>query len=281
MAIPASRFVPLAAVALLLAACETSFDARLSADPVDEATRVNLPLEGLALRTRDGQIHSLRLDRAARVDLTVFDLDSPYELIVNHRIDEGDYEAVQLLLDTEDAELQRPDGGVVSVEISGAAPFVPLAFSIDEDGGATVELSLDLRLSLSEQDDGRYRLRPVMRAVLAGDGAVVRGEVSPLLLTDAACARGAAVYLFEGRDIEPDERDGRGVEPYATGRVDTQFAPALYRIGVLPAGDYTLALTCDGEFEDGLNAADPPLRFLARETLTLLRGETRVLSLLP
>lgn len=273
----------LTVTALCLAACESSFDARLSADPIDNLQRVTLPLEGLAVQTSDGQSRSLRLDDPVDVDLLLFDLDNPYLLIANAELAEGSYRSVQLLVDADGAELQRLDGGLFPIDLAASTPFADVAFSVDEDSSVAIDLALDLRLSLSQRTDDRYRLAPVLRAVPAGDGAEVRGVVGGGLLNDASCALGAAVYLFEGLDVEPDERDGAGVEPVATAAVrnDPFNAVPAYRLGVLAEGPYTLALTCDGELEDGLDVADPEINFIARYNLELLRTEQRVFNLPP
>lgn len=265
-----------------LSACESAFDVSLSADPPDTEQRVTLPLDGLTLRRTDGQVIALDFDDPIAVDLLQFDFDRPYGLIVNRSVDEGDYNGLQLRLDGEGAELQALDGGVFPIETTTTSGFAPLAFRIEDDRNIALELALDLRLSLARLNDDRYRLRPVLRAIRAGEGAILQGEVSPLLLAGPDCGLGAAVYLFEGPDVEPDERDGVAAEPYATAPVQIQQAPAFYRIGVLPAGTYTVALTCDGEFEDGADLADPTLDFVGTPVNVELRaGQVGTLNLSP
>lgn len=279
----AAKRMALTTLAICLCACESSFDVQLVADPVDQIQRVTLPLDGVSLQTTDGQSRDLRLDDAVEVDLLQFELDNPYSLIGNAEIAEGSYRSIQLLIDADGAELQRLGGGVFPIDLATNTPFADIAFSVDDDSSVSVDLALDLRLSLSERADNRYRLAPVLRAVLSGDSAQVRGEVSAILLADPDCAIGAAVYLFEGLDIEPDERDGAGVEPIATAPVRNDPFSGLpaYRLGVLTEASYTLALTCDGEFEDGLDAANPEVQFIASYNLELLRAEDRVFNLLP
>jgi hypothetical protein len=60
---------------------------------------------------------------------------------------------------------------------------------------------------------------------------------------------GGAVYLFEGSDVTPDDLDGVDAEPYATTRVVPSGTPDAfdYTLRFLPPGDYTLALTCQGD----------------------------------
>jgi hypothetical protein len=61
--------------------------------------------------------------------------------------------------------------------------------------------------------------------------------------------------------VTPDDLDGVGVEPFATTSVERSPATTalVYSLRFLPAGDYTLALTCNG-YEDELGV-DDDLRF--------------------
>lgn len=273
--------------ALLLAACDPAFDADVAADPpsdpatlADDPMRVILPLEGINLRTEDGEVRRITRGDPALVDLIRFDGQSVFSLLSNRKIREGRYRGVQLLIDAQDAEVQTLAGGVFPIDLSATPPFVPVSFSIKDDDRESLTLALDLRLSLARRGDDRYQFDPVLRAVRNGDAAQISGTVADTLLSDAACVRGAAIYLFEGAGVEPDERDGAGVEPFATTPVTQSFGSnASYTLRFLPAGDYTLALTCDGEREDGIDAASDDITFGDGIDIELDQGERALLNL--
>lgn len=281
--------IALCGLAALLAACEPAFDADVAADPpgptatrAGDPVRVTLPLEGVSLRTEGGELQSIRRGDTALTDLLRFDGQSVFSLLSNRKIDEGVYRGVQLLIDPEDAEVETLDGGLLPIELSTSPPFAPVEFSIkdDSDDRESLTLVIDLRLSLALRNDEHYQFDPVLRAVRRGDGAEISGTVSSTLLTDPGCVRGAAVYLFEGKGKEPDERDGAGVEPYATAPViQISGSTAIYTLGFLPAGSYTLALTCDGDREDGIDAAAETIEFGEGIDIELDEGETRVRNL--
>jgi hypothetical protein len=89
-------------------------------------------------------------------------------------------------------------------------------------------------------------------------------------------ARGA-VYLFQGRDVTPDDVDGNDAEPFATAPVFTsnQVNSFFYALRYLPAGDYTLAVTCRGNDDEPTTSEDLAFRNVInvtvgdRETFTL------------
>ncbi len=63
----------------------------------------------------------------------------------------------------------------------------------------------------------------------------------------------AARFIYsKGSDITPDDIDGSGVEPFATAPVFTATTGGgfFYSLRYLPAGDYTLAVSCSGNDED-------------------------------
>jgi hypothetical protein len=73
-------------------------------------------------------------------------------------------------------------------------------------------------------------------------------------------ATGGAVYLFSGANVVPDDLDGAGAEPLATTRVvDSNITSPGYALRFLPAGNHTLALTCNGD--DDVLAVDDGLVF--------------------
>ena len=66
-----------------------------------------------------------------------------------------------------------------------------------------------------------------------------------------------SVYAFAGADVTADDLDGATPEPYSTTGIvlNTDSGQFSYALRFLPAGDYTLALTCRGN-EDELGADD-------------------------
>jgi hypothetical protein len=128
-----------------------------------------------------------------------------------------------------------------------------LSFSIDEDESSedAFTLTLDLRQSLIfNDDDDEYTLQPHLRSIEDGTSGEITGFVDITCPSGTSLADGGAVYLFTGQDVEPDDRDGVGVEPFATTDLfQTTDARRAYGLRFLPEGDYTIAVTCEGNLE--------------------------------
>jgi len=277
--------IALAALAVLLAGCEPSFNVDLVATPLaDEDAKVTLRLEGVELRKTDGNT-----DKLTRSSTGVYLVDStvdpvPEDLLSDSDIDGGRYDALKLLLaDNDDlGEVTRPGQPDETIEAGTTTVlFAPVSFDIDEDDDKTTSLvvALDLVLSLSEnEDEAGFTLDPLIRVMELDDAASVSGNIPASRFADSACNAGTAlVYAFAGRDIDPDERDGAGIEPYATAPIVRRGsgAAATYLLDYLPPGDYTLAFTCEGQFENGrLPAEDEDIDFFEGANVELEAGES-------
>jgi hypothetical protein len=78
--------------------------------------------------------------------------------------------------------------------------------------------------------------------------------------------------------VQPDDLDGLTPEPLATTRVDdTLTLRPQYEMRFLPAGDYTLALTCRGD--EDLLGVDDSLDFGVTLNAQVEDGEVLELSL--
>lgn len=273
----------LASLAVLLAGCESSFNVDFVATPLtDEDSAVTLRLEGVELRKTSGG--TSRLTRNATGEYVVENgVDPvPADLLSNSDIDGDEYAGLRLLLADDPGTVSRtglPDEAIEAGTGTGAEALV--AFEVDDDSDDTVSLviALDLVLSLAEnEDEPGFTLDPVIRAMERADAASVGGTIPGTRFADPACSLGTAlVYAFSGRDIVPDERDGVGVEPLATAPIlrNAPDATGTYMLDVLAPGDYTLAFTCEGQFENGrLPAEDEDVDFFDGAEVSLDPGDS-------
>lgn len=276
---PRAIRIPLLLASLLLAACQTEFEADLAADPLDNAERVTLALDGVELERSDGTTVEFERNETGEVDMLQFDGDQLYEVVTDDDTkDDGEFTGIRLLFARNGSEYVADDDPTeIDIDTPDDPPFADVDLKIKKDERTTVLMAIDLRLSLSvDQDSEEADLSPVVRAVRMEDEADVSDRVGTSFRDSTACETGgAAVYAFEGHDVDPDERDASGVEPFATAPVSS--SDGFYHLILLPAGDYTLAFTCDGDHENGLLAADSDegIRF-ADEThnVTLKDGES-------
>jgi len=128
---------------------------------------------------------------------------------------------------------------------------------------------------------GRYKprltLTPTIRTVLTSDAAQISGFVNVACPASVPLSTAAAVYLYAGADVLPDDMGSVGVHPYATSRVDLSTGAFTYLVRFMPPGDYTLAVTCTGDLDHP--DADDAIEFVATQNVHLVAGQTLQLDL--
>ena len=255
-----------AMLGLLLGGCDGTLTADLSTDPpADTSIRnVQVNLLGLDFRKSDGSSTTLEFNSGELVDLVDFQIRDSMRLFTNEGLPAGSYTGVRLLFDEDVSEnvVTDRDGDIPLVLADGAYAAVDFSVEDEQSSNEKLSLMLDLRQSLSyEKAKKRYTLTPALRSVSTDEAARIEGVVTVVCPLDPLLVPGEAVYLFAGTGVTPDDLDGAGVEPFATTSVERSAATTtlVYSLRYLPAGDYTLALTCNG-YEDELGV-DDDLRF--------------------
>lgn len=245
----------LPAAVLLLAGC----DARLTVDlntnpPADPAiTRIDTNLRGLDFRKSDGSSDTLEFRAGELVDLLDLQDDGTLRLFTDETLPAGRYTGVRLLFDEAEGDNVVARGAVESPLRLQEGAFAAVDFQVEDDESSdeSISLVLDLRQSLSYDDAvDEYTLTPALRAVSTGAAARVEGTVATACPTGTSLSEGGAVYLYAGSGVTPDDVDGAAAEPYATTRVSVDGAAPSYALGLLEAGQYTLALTCRGNEDE-------------------------------
>lgn len=271
----------------LLAGCEgevtTDLATELPADP--NITQVVTDLRGVEFSTSSGSTETLDFRTSEQVDLMDYaDDNGVFRLFTSEQVSEGNYTGVRLLFDADradDAFVSTNDGRQFPLNLADG-DYAPLSFNVedDESSSESFTLLLDLRKSLSFDDDSNeYTLTPQLRAVETSEMSRIEGNVSVACQAGGSLERGA-VYLFQGRDVTPDDIDGAGVEPFATAPIFTSTiggAGFFYALRYLPAGDYTLAVTCLGNDEEP--STDEELSFRNAINVSLDDRETLTLDL--
>lgn len=251
-----------AALGLLLGGCGPRFTADLATEPPadPDITAVYVNLRGLEFRQADGGSPTLEFRSGERVDLLeLWNRREPLRLFTDEELPAGQYTGVRLLFDDDvDRNLVATPAGDFPVVLA-EGDFAAIDFTVEEDENSekALTLMLDLRQSLRfDEALEEYTLAAELRAVRTEDAARIEGAVTFSCPTGTSLSTGGAVYAFQGQDVQPDDLDGVTPEPLATTRVvDTLLVRPRYELQFLPAGDYTLALTCQGD-EDLLGADD-------------------------
>jgi hypothetical protein len=250
-----------ATLGLLVAGCDARFTADLATDPPADPgiVAVQVNLLGLEFRRNDGSTPTLEFRTGELVDLLDLRDGDPLRLFTDEQLPAGQYTGVRLLFDDDDGDnaVTTGDGEFPLLLVEGSFAAVDFSVEDEEDSRETLSLVLDLRQSLDF--DGavdEYALTPRLRVVRTDEAARIEGTVAVTCPLGTSLAEGGAIYLFAGTDVLPDDLDGANAEPLATtGVVDSGVAGFQYALRFLPAGDYTLALTCRGN-EEALGVDD-------------------------
>ena len=197
----------------------------------------------------------------------------------------------QVRNDSEDPEstdsfVVEDGGGEVGLFVPGDQPqsqnpndrFVQLAspFTITAGGNADFTIDVELRKALTKPEGrNHYLLRPALRLVDNSEVGTISGTVDAALVQDAGCSNdvaadegkgeGNAVYLYTGFGASPGDVfvDENGEEQTRTDgnahpltlanvKLNMDTSEYEYTIGFVPAGDYTVAFTCDALLDEPL-----------------------------
>jgi hypothetical protein len=249
------------ALGLALAGCDARFTADLGTDrPADpDISSVQANVLGLDFRRDDGTPVTLEFNTGELVDLIDLSDGDPLRLFTDENLPAGRYTGVRLLFD-EDEDANAVTAGNDEFPLllaDGEYAAVDFLVEDEERSQERLTLMLDLRQSLSFDDaNAEFTLKPRLRATRTDDAARIEGTVTATCPVGTSLATGGAVYLYSGANVTPDDLDGAGAEPFATTRViDSGVATPRYALRLLPAGEFTLALTCRGD-EDVLDKDD-------------------------
>ena len=263
-----------ALAALLLASCyggnKHGVSVSLTDSPLDITSDVNVTFSQLELSGPDVPVPvTINIAPAATVDL--YQLQGGLSQTVASKIQAqpGHYTTLSLTIvadaDSGQSSIVLPDGVHILYIPNGVSPKVDIPVDFDYVGGTDVSLTADFDLRKSilpdPNDPTKYLLIPSIRAVINQQSGSISGEVSTSLVT---CLQ-PAIYVYQG-DVTPTDYDitaapGR-VQPFSSALVGLNSTTGRYdfTVGFLPAGDYTVAFTCDAQ-QDVTNQANT-LHFL-------------------
>jgi hypothetical protein len=161
------------------------------------------------------------------------------------------------------------------------------SFRIDDDGVVAFTIDFDLNKSITDPQSGdHYELRPTARVVENASAGNIAGTVSDTVISGLYGEQGeqdyCAVYVYAG-DVAPDDiylpesgTPSSHVNPVSTARVayDGNTESYRYTAGFLPAGQYSVALTCDTASDDIIE--DNAITFYGPDTVAVIEQQTTV-----
>jgi len=239
---------------------------RLTDAPFDDAVRVKVKFVEVRLKKK-GSNDWVSIDlssKAQPIDLLALQGTKTADLLRDVKVPRVDYDELRLIVDTAtmpptielssggEVELKIPSGGSSGLKIKGD-------FTVSETLPTSLVIDVDLRQSI-KKNGPNYMMHPVMRLVNGNNFGHSRGVVDPALLTAGSCSDSLvdtfnAVYVYSGHNVTPDDinqKSNKDIDPLTTTGIgyDAASSSYLYEAAFLPAGDYTIAFTCNSNMDD-------------------------------
>lgn len=228
------------------------------------------------------------------VDLLQLTGDRTIELLTGS-FTEGNIHWIRLYVDFDPEKTYIQINGTryplrcVSCEKNGLK--VNSTFEVLADMTNAYTLDFDLQKSITDPQSGiDYILRPTIRVVKSEVAGSIRGTVDPTLISGLGGSEGCSVYVYEGNDAVTDDiyiPDGMPVpvthnNPVMAAVVGLNSMNELYEYhaAFLPAGAYTIALTCDAELDDPM-LDDDNVSFYGAVNKIVVSGETTMHDFIP
>lgn len=234
----------------------SSFNLSITDGPVDDASAVYVQFSSIMLKSAKNDDVLIEFDPPKRINLLDLQGDSSASLISDYALAAGDYQFIQLAVETgnntsiitisgADHDLDIPSGSESGLKLVNG-------FTAPANGSVDFTIDFDLRKSITESN-GSYHLRPALRLIDNVTVGHIKGDVTSALTANSCGADGNAVYIYEGNDVTPGDINtttGDDVVTTALVKYDDSTSSYSYAAGYLTAGNYTIALTCEADSDN-------------------------------
>lgn len=272
----------------LLTACDNgegqgSVNIAITDAPVDGADAVWITFNAVTIKPEQGDAQTYPIDPPQKINLMGLSGNNS-TVLLNETIAAGRYSWIRLGIDDSDNStylinstgnhsLRIPSGNQTGLKLNRS-------FTVVADGVIAFTIDFDLRKSIHMTGTGSYMMRPTLRIVETTLAGSISGSIEPSLVTEG-CYPG--VYVFnEGDPV--DDMDGIADPVVALSISMSDNGTYNYTAGFLPAGNYTVAYTCEANLDDapdGVNANDDDISFIQQANVTVSTGTNTELNFAP
>ena len=231
---------------------------------VDSAQEVWVQFTGVTIQPSNGDAIEFIFNNVKNINLLSLQGTLSADLIDDEVILPGNYDWVRLHVNANydsilDSYIRLDDGSTHELNIpSGSQTGLKINTSFELLATEELNLMIDFDLRKSVVlSAGTYKLRPTLRMVNLNNTNSITGTIDSSLLTGTNCSdtnpvTGNSVYVFEGNDVVADDMDNQNPEPLSSARVKLNSSTGNYEyiIGFVPAGNYTVAFTCQADLDD-------------------------------
>lgn len=256
-------FLFIASLSLALISCNSDNTGTLNLSitdaPVDEAENVFIQISALEIHGPGNENVVTTFTPPKQIDLLAMQGGTVATLLENVTMDATNYQWIRLTIDTE-ADLDsyivvngaNHELSIPSADQSGLR--LVSGFSIPDNGELNLTIDFDLRKSIHTRMNGnsmtmQYVMKPTLRLIDNANSGKLSGTVASGLLADQTCTAGNYVYIYEGENAALTDLNENNTGPLTTAPVvfDADLSVYNYQSDFLPSGNYTIALTCQGD----------------------------------
>lgn len=252
--------------------------------PLDDVAKVVVTFLSVALISKDGlQAQTFTFNIPKSIDLLALQGIKFERLLSEIELATGEYQEMRLVIDDTNmlSYVEKKDGSVFPLKVpSGSSSGLKIKSELNllENRNYTYTIDFDLSKSVVMAGaSGKYDLKPVLRLVENSVVGNIRGVVDAALLTSIDCSDSDvdtynAVYVYEGFDATPvdiNTHSSADDQPLTSAliQLDNQSGEYIYEAAYLPAGEYTLAFTCNSNLD--LPETDDSVLFFNVQNVTV------------
>jgi hypothetical protein len=266
----------------------TDDDATLSISvtdaPVDSVSAVVVRFSAIELEPSSGDTVTINLSPAQQVNLLSLTDGATTSLASNQTIKAGDYTSIRFILD---ASSTSQDASYVDLTDGTRYPLVldsdfddgitiNKTFSVDSSGRLDLVADFDLRKSILPRSGSQFSFSPNVRVVDRSSSGNLAGSIDSNLVP-TTCS--PFVYVFSGNDAtltDMDSSSSTGPVVSVPVKLNISSGAYTYRASYLDAGNYTVALTCNGSIDNP--ATDEALVFSRSGNAVVTANQTTTID---
>ena len=257
--------------------------------PVDGAEEVVIHFTGITLHHDGGESH-IRLDDPPNtppgrsIDLLALQ-GGQWTGLIDEITVAGHYSWIRLELDLDKSyiKINGQQFGLRCTSCDNNGYKLVSSFDVPRDAVLALMMDFDLRKSITDPSNSGtdYILRPTLRTIETAASGKIEGSVDASLVTQLGGPEGCAVYVYDGSDAVADDVfipfDSQSiaaeshVNPVSTARINGD-GTYTYTASFIPAGEYTVALTCGAKDDNA--ATDDDIVFVGNQNVTVTAGAT-------
>lgn len=268
--------------------------------PATDLSNVTIAFTELRLKPEDGDWVAFSLDGFEQVNLLDLQGGLTEPLITDEEVPAGNYTELRLIIDTENSFVKKEstaDARYTLAVPSGEQSGLKLKgdFLVAADTTTNFTIDFDVRKSIVDPQGGalaNFMLKPSLRLVNNLNVGAISGQVDYAQISSkrgvddtggtlADCQYTGSVYVYEGADVKPTDLNVVNEEGNPLMVVPVEPDPDSvfynYTAAFLPAGDYTIAYSCQSDN----NEQDDDIEFDGEQNVTVVANETTEAETIP